>query len=363
MAGLFVGSLGAALSLTALFPPGMSYTAADSVRTIAGVAEDLNAGVKDADCVVIFDGSSSSRYALDHPTIMDALRAKGHRPCVVYLVLPAGEHLEREWMAEQVYRALEPETRRRLDKLPILWAKEMLWLYETLPARFAAENRGTDRLLACSSPSEALLTLRALWTDWRDGNRNARKDWRESWEDFSGDRMIATINHGCFNLFQCGRLTRLSSSPVVPLRTVADTASEADHSGKHGWWNEAPAPDAVFKPSSTLRPRRWFKELVTNAPSGWPKTAQAELVLYMQPVANVSGPKYGDLLQREGPGVPNRLFNGQADESLRRSLYKPELWRDTIHLNRAGAVVFSKWLVDRLEPALAELKGRDRHAF
>ena len=338
------------------FPLGMSYPKADTTRTIAGALEDLERGIDGADSVVVFDGSSSSVYSLDRPTLKAGFEAKGHRPCFVYLVVRAGEHLEREWMANQLREAMSEPLRKKVDRLPLLWAKEMLWLYEGNPARFAAENRGTQRSLACSPPELVPQTLRALWTDWRDARRNSRWDTWETWEAFPADRLWASVNHGFFNLFQCGRLTRLMDGPSQPLHALDESAVEPMVPIAPSKWADVPPPNFEEKLSKALQPRTWFKKLLEDAPDGWPKRKYSRTVLYMQPASNKSSFKYADVLELKGSKLPRPLFNGQADDDLVERLHKPEHWKDTIHLQRTGAVIFSEWLVQQIEPRLAKLK-------
>ena len=76
----------------------------------------------------------------------------------------------------------------------------------------------------------------------------------------------------------------------------------------------------------------------------------------MQPASNKSSFKYADVLELKGSKLPRPLFNGQADDDLVERLHKPEHWKDTIHLQRTGAVIFSEWLVQQIEPRLAKLK-------
>jgi hypothetical protein len=102
------------------FPLGMSYPKADTTRTIAGALEDLERGIDGADSVVVFDGSSSSVYSLDRPTLKAGFEANGHKPCFVYLVVRAGEHLEREWMANELRRAMSELAAP--PRPPQLWA-------------------------------------------------------------------------------------------------------------------------------------------------------------------------------------------------------------------------------------------------
>lgn len=338
------------------FPLGMSYPKADTTRTIAGALEDLRQGIDGADCIVVFDGSSSSVYSLDRPTLKAGFEAKGHRPCFVYLVARAGEHLEREWMAGQLREAMGEELWQKADKLPLLWAKEMLWLYEGNPARFAAENRGTQRALACSPPELVPKTLYALWTDWRNARKNARWDAAETWEAFPADRLWATVNHGFFNLFQCGRLARLMDGPPEPLHVLDESATEPMVPIAPAKWADVPPPNFEEKLSKALQPRAWFKDLLEGAPEGWPRKRRSRTVLYMQPASNKSSFKYADVLELKGSRLPLPLFNGQADDALVERLHRPEHWKDTIHLQRTGAVIFSEWLVEQIEPTLAKLK-------
>ncbi len=346
------------LGLAVFSPPGMSYRQADSVRVIHGAKLDLERGVEEADCILVIDGSSSSAFALDKKRITEVLAAAGHRPCIVSLVNHAGEHLEREWTAERLSAMLPKPLRAQVEALPMLWVKEMLWLYESLPARFAAKNRATDRALACSDPMWGVKTLWALWTDWQDAAKNARMDRREAWTAFPADRLLATFHHTLFNLFQCGRLHRLMQPETVPQHVLEEMALRPEDKRKHQWWANAPEPGAIIKPSKTLRPRRWFKDLVEQAPSGWHKRKGLELVLFKAPVQNETVIKYSDLLESEGLGVDRRLFNGQADLDLVRRMYDPGLWSDTIHMDIDGAAIFSEWLAGKLAPVLSELKER-----
>lgn len=363
----FVLAAGASLVLITLAlalwsPPGLSYTKAENVRVTHGARLDLERGVQGADCVVVVDGSSSSAFSLDKRTLAEVLQRHGHRPCIVSLVNHAGEHLEREWTAQELRKMLPPDVRARVDSLPLLWVKEMLWLYESQPARFAAKNRGTDRALACSNPGWGMSTLAALWTDWQDARKNARWTRAEAWEAFPADRLVATLNHTLFNLFQCGRLNRMMDAPPVPQHILDEMADRVHDTRERTWWKDAPPPGLQIKPSRTLRPRRWFKELVADSPAGWPQRVDMERVLFMSPIQNETVVKYSDMLQREGPGMDVRFFNGQADLDLVKRLHDPGLWQDTIHMDPDGAVMFSEWLAGRLGPVLTELKQQSASA-
>lgn len=363
----FVSASGSLLAITLLLAvfsqPGMSYRLADSVRVIHGALRDIEKGLPDADCVVVFDGSSSSAYALDKKKIVEVLSAAGHKPCVVSLVNHAGEHLEREWTAERLRKALPAHVANRIRELPLLWVKEMLWLYESNPARFAAKNRGTDRALACSDPLWGIKTLNALWTDWQDARKNTRMDRNEAWEAFPADRLVATLHHTLFNLFQCGRLHRLMQPAVVPQHVMDEMVARPEDRRTHQWWKDAPKPGEKIKPSNTLRPRRWFKDLVEHSPSGWSPRVGLEQVLFMAPVQNETVIKYSDLLQREGLGVERTLLNAQADIELVQRMHDPGLWSDTIHMDVDGAEIFSEWLAVRLAPVLTDLRERHHQAM
>lgn len=350
------------LTLAWWSPPGMSYARAENVRVVHGAKQDVERGLEGADCVVVFDGSSSSAFALDKKAVAEELRRQGHQPCIVSLVNHAGEHLEREWTAEELRRLLPPELQSRVDALPLLWVKEMLWLYEGNPARFAAKNRGTDRALACSNPDWGMSTLAALWTDWRDAGKNARWTREEAWDAFPADRIIATLNHALFNLFQCGRLNRLMDPPAEPQHILDEMALRPEDTRVRQWWKDAPPPGTQLKPSRTLRTRTWFRQMVEQSPAGWPQRAGMERVLFMTPVQNETVVKYSDLLVKEGTGTGLKFFNGQADLELVKRLYDPGLWQDTIHLDVDGAVLFSRWLAGHLGPVLTGLKKENRNA-
>lgn len=344
------------VGLAWLSPTGLSYRGAENTRVVHGALEDLKKGLPGADCVVFVDGSSCSAHALDVETLRKELVRHGHSPCIVSLVNHGSEHLEREWAAQELRKLMPEALRASVDELPVLWAKEIFYQYESHPARFAAQNRGSERMLAWNNAKWGTTALRALWTDWKDQRKNSKMNLAESWEAFPADRFAATFNHLLFNLFQCGRLARLSSPPTEPLHVLESMAALPDDPRPRKWWSEVPPPGTKEKRSATLRPRRWFKALAVDAPSGWPKREGLECVLHMPPVQNRTVLKYSALLEEEGFAVPVRFINGQADAELVKRLHRPELWQDTVHLDRDGARLYSAWLAGKLGPVISDLR-------
>ena len=344
------------LVLAAWYPPGMSYTKAENTRVILGAKETIDRTLFGSDCVIVLDGSSCSACGLDTEVMAQVFQIAGHKPCIVSLVNHGGEHLEREWMGAELRRLLNDKQKHRIDRLPTLWAKELLWLYDTLPARFAAKNRGSNRMLAAAGPREGARALRALVTDWRDAAAAARWTTQEAITEFPLDRVSATVHHTLFNLFACGRLNRLMDGPATPLFPLADVSRMPEHSLERPWWSKVPAPGTVEKPSSTLRPREWLKDILDEPPEGWTSHKKLRRVVFVPPVLNRTMIKYSSLLEREGLGVRVQLINGQADADLMKRLHQPDLWRDTLHLDADGAAIFSRWLATQMLPRLNALK-------
>ncbi len=339
-----------------LWPTASSYKAADSVRIVEAAASKLRAQAEKADCIVFFDGSSVSVYALDLLAIQHAFEAHGLSVCLVPLVNHGAGHFERELMAEQLRRALPDKLRQVVDRKPVLWVKELCHYYETIPARFNATNADTPRVLAMTSPSRVVPMLKSIVTNWQHECRKEKLSGWAAWATFPTDRFAATFDQGLFNLFQTGALQRRQTAASEALFVLAERS--AAPSGKLGAARWAKVPPADYQPKVTnaLEFRDWFKDLLKRAPSHWPQRPGFKLILNLPPAMGETIPKYGAMLAAKGTGTKLSVINGAADAALVRSMYRPELWADMLHMNHDGATLYSEWLATKLEPEIRKLQ-------
>ena len=338
-------------------PTGAGYLSAESNRVIRAAAETAQRDAAQADCVVVVDGSSVFTYALRTERLRDELTKAGLHPCVLSLVLTGGEHLEREWMARQLRESLPEQTRQRLDALPMLWVKELHWTYETHPARFVALNAFSPRTLAHCTPAMVWPLTRALHENWKSDCRSDNLHGTAAWKIYPWDQVTAVLRQGIYNLFHVGQLERLEDVDPGPLYHVLGEGPIPLMNSSKSWWKERPALDAQVNPSSTYRQRHWFERLLEAAPESWPHRPGFELVLATMPGQNGTVQEYGAALEAWGLPGGKRMLLGSRDPALRKQLDDPTLWRDHIHLEEAGAAVYTQWLAAKLSPLIREMKN------
>jgi len=338
------------------WPTGGSYPAAENERVVRAATETAQRNAAKADCVVVVDGSSIFSHAFDSSVMREELVKAGHQPCVLSLALLGGEHLELEWMAERLRKALPAETRQRLDALPMLWVKEAYWTYESHPARFVALNEDTPRTLAQCEPGQVMNMLWSLHDNWKADCAAANLKRRAAWVTYPWDQTMALVHQGMFNLFHVGQLERLVEPVPGPQYHVLGEEHLTPLKETRTWWADRPGPDAKFEASSRYSVRPWFERMLATAPLGWPQRKGFQLVLATMHAQNRTVPEYTATLADLGQLGGKPLILASTDAELRKELNDPLLWRDHTHLEATGAVIYTRWLAGRLLPMIATAK-------
>lgn len=337
-------------------PTGASYPTAENNQVIRAAVETASTEAANADCAIIVDGSSVFTYAVDLETLKTELRRGGHRACVLSLKLLGGEHLEREWMARQLRQALPAATQRHLDTLPMLWVKELHWTYESHPARFVAINADSASMLAQCEPAVVGRMIKALHENWKEECRLDHLKSLEAWKAYPWKQSFAALRQGVFNAFHTGQMERYAGPACPPLFHVLGKPPLAPVTEPKPWWAQRPAVDDVMTPSGRYTERQWFKELLEKAPSTWPQRPGFNLVLATAMGQNKTVQTYAATLAAQGiEGRP--LVLAARDETLRQQLDDPALWRDSLHLEHAGSLIYTRWLAARLHPLLEQVKA------
>ncbi len=359
LTGAFVAAATILLVAGAWWPTGASYPAAENYRVVRAAKETAVAEAATADCVVIVDGSSVFTYAVDLPTLKAELTAAGHHPCVLSLKLLGGEHFEREWMARQLRQSLPEATRKQLDGLPMLWVKELHWTYESHPARFVASNADSAGMLALCEPAVSLRMFSALHNNWHQECNSDHLSRLDALQRYPLVQISEAVRQGIFNAFHVGQIQRATEPASPPLYEVLGPPPLAPLTGPSPWWSQRPAADAVMNPSNRFAERHWFTKLLEDAPLSWPHRHGFNLVLATAYGQNQTTRAYtATLAARKPNGRP--MILAAEDETLRHQLDVEAFWRDSLHLEYAGSLIYTRWLARQLQPHLALLIADNR---
>ena len=352
-----IGALLLALVITAVcWPTGGSYPEARNHRLAATAADQADREVPAADCLVVLDGSSVFAYGINVEKLRKLLVAAGHKPCVVSLSIAGGDHFEREYMADQTWRLMRPETHQALAKLPVLWVKELHWHYDSRPARMIGSNPDTDRAMTLCSPARAAEMASVVWVS-REITPQLGDDDVEGDDIQTPAGLVATlVRHGVFNLFHAGQLQRQVDGPTRVLKLNSRASLE----------NDLPdLPEASLRElmewSKEMQPRSihhdpppWFKEVLKRTPYGWqhPRT-QVQLIM-LPALSPVEHTYAAQIVYQGGFGLPMVL--GPHDQELRQKLNDPACWKDPVHLKGKGTEIATEWFAGHLLQQLATLK-------
>jgi len=253
-------------------------------------------------------------------------------------------------------QALPAATQRHLDTLPMLWVKELHWTYESHPARFVAINADSASMLAQCEPAVVGRMIKALHENWKEECRLDHLKSFEAWKAYPWKQSFAALRQGVFNAFHTGQMERYAGPACPPLFHVLGKPPLAPVTEPKPWWALRPAVDDVMTPSGRYTERQWFKELLEKAPSTWPQRPGFNLVLATAMGQNKTVQTYAATLAAQGiEGRP--LVLAARDETLRRQLDDPALWRDSLHLEHAGSLIYTRWLAARLHPLLEQVKA------
>ncbi|MDB6117161.1 MAG: hypothetical protein JWO08_942 [Verrucomicrobiaceae bacterium] len=356
LAGAFGATAASLLVAGVLCPTGASYPTAENYRVVKAAKETAISDAAAADCAVIVDGSSVFSYAVDLPTLKAELTAEGYHPCLLSLKLLGGEHIEREWMARQLRQSLPKATRDQLDRLPMLWVKELHWTYESHPARFVASNADSASMLALCEPAVSLQMVSALHSNWWQECNYDHLRRCESLQRYPLGQNSQAVRQGLFNAFHTGQIQRATELASPPLYDVLGPPPLVPLSGPRPWWAQHPAADSVMKPSSRFAERHWFAQLLKQAPSSWPQHPGFKLVLATAYGQNQTVRAYtATLATSKQYGSP--LVLAGEDETLRPQLDVEMFWRDSLHMEHAGSLIYTRWLARQLQPFLAQLRA------
>lgn len=338
------------------WPTDGSYPEARNFRLAATAANQADREIPGADCVVVLDGSSVFAYGINVAKLRTQLAAAGRKPCIISLSIAGGDHFEREYMAEQTWRLMRPETHTALARLPVLWVKELHWHYDSRPARMIGSNPDTARAMTLCAPSRAAEMASMVWAS-REITPQLGDD------DVSGDDiqtpegLVATLlRHGIFNLFHAGQIQRAADGPVRLVKLNASASLENDVPNL-----PAESLRELLDMSKEMPPRSihhepppWFRQVLARTPYGWhhPRT-QVQLIM-LPALSPVEHTYAAQIVYVGGFGLP--MILGPHDQALREKLDDPACWRDPVHLKDHGTTLTTAWLGEHLLKQLASLK-------
>jgi hypothetical protein len=301
------------------FQHGKLLSAGFPASIVRYAAQDLNAATEPT--VIVIEGGSYVLNGVDAELMMDEFHQLGSNVRVVRIAAGAANHFERYRMGENIVQRLVAKRPRQRW----IYLSEVHLKYDSAPLAQFMENLDSARTYDYATLPNAWAAARAL----RSPGVQVPDGWQ--WKLF---------RHALINSFSAG-----ASSRYVP-------DADVELGGGRANWHRK----SRFRFRGMSRQIATLSEPVSGAMLPWleqvrePRTRRlwrpytSELVYFGLPAANVEQLSYvrGFCAATRVPCI------APADPELLSALDNASLWRDSGHLMKRGAEIYSRWLARQL---------------
>ena len=291
-----------------------------------------------AQYVFVIEGSSVTTNGLDGSLVESLVNQKGIPAIVIQLSASGANHAERLEFLREFVDALTPDQLDGLRRAKLVLCREVELGYDKNPLNGFLRNGPTDRSLRYLGPCN--LPVISAWLALKHGPFGLIK---------RHTTVTEFIGYGLFNLFHVGYLARpldfqtsSKTEPFIP----NDTQSKGF----------APKED-LCPPASVLnqqlaayfsRNLPWLRQRDRDFSNLFRGLVRAQCYFACPSWFHLNSAYYIWKTQT----TRDRLFFNGEQTSLVNQLNDPALWYDELHLQRAGAKIFSEafaeYLVERI---------------
>ncbi len=307
------------------------YPEARSEQLLRAVVPDLQRVADDPPSnVIIIEGGSWSSRGVDGTNLESELARHGVDAAVIQLTLPGANHFERDYILRTAADSLDTVQMENLAETDVIMLREISRTYDEQPAFPTDRNLFTDRVYAYSTPARGLAMAQGALASG----------------DLTPQLAVEIAQHVAFNWLHIGEAQRLSSEyanlaqggyqPLDATDEELDTEVIAE----------------VIEAIETERTRFYAQpqsveiiETLSDDLFGLPIDF---MVSFELPALRIDAGSYARWIA----GRSNHATIILDDTDLYRSLDDPTFWRDTGHLSRQGAEIYTAWLATRIAELL-----------
>jgi hypothetical protein len=290
--------------------------------------------------VIVVEGSSVTMNGLDGERVQRVLRQNGIPALVIQLSFAGANHAERYEYLKEFMEALRPDQLEALRRVNVVLCREVELGYDKNPVDNFLRNGSSGRSLRYLGPSNVPIIFSWLALKYRP----------ITW---IREHTVLTNLAGCvlFNLFHVGYVPRMEAL-AMPTKTepFIPNLKQSPEFTPRG--SLASVQDSALdkRLTSTFAENlAWQKKRDQDFKNLFRGLIKSEY-FFAFPSWSKPNADY-NLWKRRQPGN-ERFFDGDAT-SLMDELNSPSIWYDQLHLQQAGAELYSdefgKYLAERIQ--------------